>query len=67
MEDKEGNIWIATFRGLDRFRHSTFAPISTGRTAKEFTLQAAEDGDVWIGSCWSGERKSCSRDRTQGW
>jgi len=50
MEDTEGNIWIATFRGLDRFRHSTFAPISTGRTAKEFTLQAAEDGVVWIGS-----------------
>lgn len=50
MEDAEGNIWIATFRGLDRFRHSAFAPISLGRIAKEFTLQAAEGGALWIGS-----------------
>ena len=28
MEDREGNIWSGTSRGLDRFRESTFTPVS---------------------------------------
>ncbi len=50
LEDAEGNIWISTFQGLDRFRHSAFVPIRLGRRVKEFTIQAAEGGDIWVGS-----------------
>lgn len=51
MEDSDGNIWITTFRGLDRFRHSAFAPIiRTEQTVREVTLQITEGGGVWVGS-----------------
>ena len=50
LQDAEGNIWIATDRGLDRFRHSTFAPVKMSRAAQQFTLQAAEGGGIWVGS-----------------
>lgn len=50
LEDAEGNIWISTFQGLDRFRHSAFVPVRLGRSVKEFTIQAAEGGGIWVGS-----------------
>ena len=50
LEDAEGDIWITTFRGLDRFRHSAFAPIRTEQTVREVTLQIADGGGVWVGS-----------------
>lgn len=50
LEDVEGNIWIATHRGLNRFRPSAFAPIKMYPEAEEFTLQAADGGGVWVGS-----------------
>jgi hypothetical protein len=34
LEDREGNIWIAGDRGLERFREGAFAPVATpGRSA----------------------------------
>jgi signal transduction histidine kinase/ligand-binding sensor domain-containing protein len=44
IEDREGNIWIASDRGLDRFRETNVVPIThlTG------PLVVGEEGDVWF-------------------
>jgi len=48
LEDREGDIWVGTDQGLDRFRHRnvTWFPVRGG----PFTLVAGADGDVWAGS-----------------
>lgn len=45
LEDREGNIWVGTDSGLDRFRirNVTWFPL----TGSDFTLVAGSDGDVW--------------------
>ena len=53
FEDREGNIWVATDNGLDRFRDlavSTFF-LRHGRSqARPWSLLAAKDGSVWVGT-----------------
>jgi signal transduction histidine kinase len=48
LEDHEGNIWIGSDGGLDRFRYRnvTWFPLRGG----PFSLVAGSDGDVWAGS-----------------
>jgi signal transduction histidine kinase/ligand-binding sensor domain-containing protein len=50
LEDREGNIWIVTNGGLDKFRTAAFvnAPLPAG--AQQPALAAANDGSVWIGT-----------------
>jgi signal transduction histidine kinase/ligand-binding sensor domain-containing protein len=50
LEDREGNIWVGTERGLDRFRETQFVHFR-GTELRYFpTLIAADDGSVWIDS-----------------
>ncbi|WP_263358165.1 sensor histidine kinase [Acidicapsa ligni] len=52
-EDREGNIWAVTTRGLDNFRDLSVATYSTheGLAGTEVdSLAASRDGTVWIGS-----------------
>jgi signal transduction histidine kinase/ligand-binding sensor domain-containing protein len=44
IEDREGDIWVASDRGLDRFRKTNVVPIThlTG------PLVVGEDGDAWF-------------------
>jgi signal transduction histidine kinase/ligand-binding sensor domain-containing protein len=47
MEDREGNIWSGTSRGLDRFRESTFTPVSVDHPDAPRGFTASKDGSLW--------------------
>ena len=47
LEDREGNIWIGTSNGLDRFRESDIVPVRFPPGYQDFGLVAGEGGDVW--------------------
>lgn len=50
LEDREGNIWVGTGGGLDRFRFRNvlWFPFPSGTT--HFSLVADNNGEVWTGS-----------------
>jgi signal transduction histidine kinase/ligand-binding sensor domain-containing protein len=51
-EDSEGNLWVATSKGIDCFRDVRVATFSTreGLTTPEVdAVLAAQDGTVWVG------------------
>jgi len=53
LEDREGNIWVATDNGLDRFRHTAVTTISANHGLSEGTpwsVLPASDGSVWVGT-----------------
>jgi PAS domain S-box-containing protein len=53
FEDREGSIWVATNRGIDRFRENTIPTISTGQGLSSrvvLCVLAARDGSVWLGT-----------------
>ena len=53
FEDREGNIWVATINGLDRFRDFAVATISVKQglsNADVWSVLAARDGSVWLGT-----------------
>ena len=51
FQDREGNIWFGTARGLDRFRENKAMPFSTKEGLygiPEKGITATPDGTVWI-------------------
>ena len=53
FEDREGNIWVATIDGLDRFRDLAVPTISVKQGLSDATVEsvlAAKDGSVWLGT-----------------
>jgi signal transduction histidine kinase/ligand-binding sensor domain-containing protein len=53
FEDREGNIWVATNDGLDRFRDLAVPAISVKQglsSANVWSVLAARDGSVWLGT-----------------
>ena len=53
FEDREGNVWVATTGGLDRFRELPVATLSVKQGLSSDATQAvlaAADGSVWIGA-----------------
>jgi signal transduction histidine kinase/ligand-binding sensor domain-containing protein len=52
FEDREGNIWVATSKGIDRFRDlrvATYSVIEGLCTSEVDSVMAAHDGTLWIG------------------
>ena len=53
FEDREGNVWVATTGGLDRFRELPVTTISVKQGLSSDATQsvlAAADGSIWIGA-----------------
>ena len=53
FEDREGNIWVATSNGIDRFRQYAVPNISIGQglsSAITYSVLPVNDGSVWIGT-----------------
>jgi signal transduction histidine kinase/ligand-binding sensor domain-containing protein len=53
FEDREGNVWFASSRGLDRFRELPVVTISTKQGLSSSylsSLVAGTDGSVWVGT-----------------
>ena len=52
FEDREGDVWVATSNGLDRFRDFAVAPYSAneGLPTLGGSVLAARDGSIWVSS-----------------
>ncbi len=53
FEDKEGNVWVTTSGGVDRFRNLKVTTYSKGEGLSANVVQSvltARDGTVWIGN-----------------
>src|SRR5208283_2609613 len=53
FEDREGNVWVSTTGGLDRFREIPVATISVKQGLSSDATQAvlaATDGSIWVGA-----------------
>ena len=48
VQDREGNIWVGTMSGLDRFRKTNLAPFAYPFKPRYVVLAAGNGGDVWV-------------------
>jgi signal transduction histidine kinase len=51
FEDREGNVWVATLDGLDRFRELPIPTVSVQQglsTTAVWSVLSANDGSVWL-------------------
>jgi ligand-binding sensor domain-containing protein/signal transduction histidine kinase len=74
FEDREGNIWVATLNGLDRFRDFAVPTISVKQgfsNAVVGSVLAVRDGSIWLGTAdglnrWNNDQIVIYRKRTSG-
>jgi ligand-binding sensor domain-containing protein len=48
LEDREGNIWVATRDGLDQFRETALVPVELSKSIGQTGIAPADEGDVWV-------------------
>lgn len=48
LEDREGNIWVGTLKGLDRFRESSFFPVAVEQPDVPRFFQTTRDGSLLV-------------------
>ena len=48
LQDREGNIWVGTNNGLDRFRKTNLMPVVFPFKPREPVWVAGDAGDVWV-------------------
>jgi signal transduction histidine kinase/ligand-binding sensor domain-containing protein len=49
FEDREGNLWIGTSRGIDRLRRNRLHTVPVARQLEYPALVAGPSGDMWVG------------------
>lgn len=66
LEDREGNIWFVTARGLDRFREGAFTPVSVPHPDFARFVVATSDGALWTSARNTAELlRITARGRTE--
>jgi ligand-binding sensor domain-containing protein len=50
LEDREGDVWVGTNGGLDRFRETKLTPVIFAGPIVKPALAAADGGSVWVAS-----------------
>jgi signal transduction histidine kinase/ligand-binding sensor domain-containing protein len=50
LQDREGNIWVGTDRGIDRYQKTPFVHFRSTQLRYFPSLVAGDDGSVWINS-----------------
>jgi len=50
LEDREGNIWASSNKGLDRFSRSNLVSVNLPPSYVSLTLVPGENGEIWVGS-----------------
>jgi hypothetical protein len=50
FEDREGNVWVATSGGIERFRETKLTPVLLPASLFAPSLAPAADSSVWLGS-----------------
>lgn len=48
LEDREGNVWASSSKGLDRFSSRPFISVELPAPYSNLTLLSGESGDVWV-------------------
>ncbi len=48
LEDREGNVWLGTEGGLDRFRATKLTPVLLPRALRAPDIVASDGGRVWV-------------------
>ncbi len=74
FEDREGDIWVATTNGLDRFRDFAIPTISVKQGLSNdgvLSVLAATDGSIWLGTLdgfnrWKDGRVTIYRKGSSG-
>ncbi len=67
MEDREGNFWVGTARGIDRFRDPKVLRLSTANGLSSdviLAVQATADGAIWVGTSGGGLNRVAGRQVT---
>lgn len=55
MEDREGNVWIGTVAGLERFRHNKLIRLSFPAGSERLSLAQDDTGAVWAATRYLGD------------
>lgn len=50
LEDREGNVWVTTRNGLERFRNQNIRTVAVPQGADLVTLAADATGAIWAGA-----------------
>jgi ligand-binding sensor domain-containing protein len=50
LQDREGNIWVGTAGGLDRFRQNKLVQVAWPSSSYGFALVPGDKGSVWAGT-----------------
>ncbi len=50
LQDAEGNVWIGTSGGLDKFRAAKLVKVDVPPSAQYFSLSPGENGSMWVGT-----------------
>jgi signal transduction histidine kinase/ligand-binding sensor domain-containing protein len=62
LEDMEGNLWVATQSGLDRFRANSLIPERLAKPSASFSMAGDTEGGVWLADAQNNTTWRLSRN-----